>query len=541
MTAALPPPCDKSAIRHGPAASPCPPARRRWVLATAILGSGMAFIDGTVVNVALPAIQKELHASLHQVQWVVESYALLLAALLLLGGALGDRFGRRRIFVLGVAIFGAASVLCGLSRDVNALIAARALQGVGAALLVPGSLALISAAFPENERGRAIGTWAGFSGITAAVGPVIGGWLIDNYSWAWAFLVNAPLALLTVAMAMLRVPESRDPHAAGRLDWTGAALVTLGLGGLVFAFIEGPNRGWDSPAVVGALVLGVLALVAFVQVERRVSQPMLPLQFFRDPIFAGANALTLMVYAALGGGLFFVPLALIQVHGMPAAAAGAALLPFVLIMFVLSRWAGGLADKVGPRKPLTIGPVIAAAGFAALALPSSTATYWTGFLPGIVVLGVGMSVTVAPLTTAVMNAAGADAAGIASGINNAVSRAAGVLAIAALGALMAWSFGAALPGQLDHHQVPAAVASQLMEQQSRLAAIELPASVEPATKAAARQAINDAFVTGYRWVMLASTALCLLGAACAAVLMRDDDRPEGGVHGPGSGHSGRPR
>jgi len=522
MTAALHPPCDKAAIEHGPAASPCPPDRRPWVLATAILGSGMAFIDGTVVNVALPAIQNDLHAGLHQVQWVVESYALLLAALLLLGGALGDRFGRRRIFVLGVAIFGVASVLCGLSRSVNTLIAARALQGVGAALLVPGSLALISAAFPEKERGRAIGTWAGFSGITAAVGPVIGGWLIDHYSWAWAFLVNAPLAALTAAMAVLRVPESRDPHGTGRLDWPGAVLVTGGLSGVVFAFIEGPNRHWDSPAVIAALVLGVIALGLFVWVERRAPQPMLPLQFFRNPVFAGANALTLMVYAALGGGLFFVPLALIQAHGLPAAAAGAALLPFVLIMFVLSRWAGGLVDRVGPRTPLMIGPAVAAAGFAALALPSTDSTYWTGFLPGIVVLGVGMSVTVAPLTTAVMNAAGADAAGIASGINNAVSRAAGVLAIAALGSLMAGAFGGALQRRLEQHHVPQAVAAEVLQQQSRLAAIELPADLDPDAKAATQQAIHEAFVSGYRWVMLASAVLCLLGAACAAVMMRSD-------------------
>lgn len=530
MSIAIHPPCDEAAIRYGPAASPCAASARRWVLSTAILGSGMAFIDGTVVNVALPAIQNQLHASLHQVQWVVESYALLLAALLLLGGALGDRFGRRRIFVIGVAIFGVASVLCALSRDVNQLIAARALQGAGAALLVPGSLALISAFFPERERGRAIGTWAGFSGITAAVGPVIGGWLIDHYSWAWAFLVNAPIAALIVAMALLRVPESRDPRATGRLDWPGAALVTLGLGGIVFAFIEAPVRQWTSPAVTAAIVLGVAAMGAFAWVERQAPQPMLPLRFFRDRLFAGANVLTLLVYAALGGGLFFVPLALIQVHGLSATAAGAALLPFILIMFALSRWAGHLADRVGPRMPLAVGPLIAAAGFAALALPSTAANYWTGFLPGIVVLGLGMSVTVAPLTTAVMNAAGTEAAGVASGINNAVSRVAGVLAIAALGALMAWAFGAALQGQLDRRDLPAAVASLVLEQRSRLAAIELPADLDPATRAVVRSAIDEAFVSGYRWVMLASAALCALGAALAALLMRPG-RGEAGTDG----------
>lgn len=525
MTVALRQPCEESAILHGPPAAPCAPSARRWVLATAILASGMAFIDGTVVNVALPAIQSELHASLHQVQWVVESYALLLAALLLPGGALGDRFGRRRIFLLGVAIFGAASLLCALSRDVNQLIAARAVQGVGAALLVPGSLALISASFPQQERGRAIGTWAGFSGIAAAVGPVIGGYLIDRHSWTWAFLVNAPLALLVLLLALWRVPESRDARATGRLDVAGAVLATLGLGGIVFAFIEGPARGWNAPAVLVAGAGGLAALAAFAWVERRVREPMLPLRFFRDRVFAGANALTLLVYAALGGGLFFVPLALIQVHGQSAAAAGAALLPFILIMFALSPWAGRLADRVGPRKPLAIGPLIAGAGFVVLALPPGSAGYWTGFFPGIVVLGVGMSITVAPLTTAVMNAAGAQAAGIASGINNAVSRTAGVLAIAALGALMAWAFGAALHDQLGRHEVPAAVASLVLEQRSRLAAIELPANLDPAARAAARSAIHDAFGSGYRWVMLASAALCVLGAALAALLMRGQAAP----------------
>ncbi len=482
----------------------------------------MAFIDGTVVNVALPAIQAQLHASLHQVQWVVESYALLLAALLLLGGALGDRFGRRRIFVLGVSIFGLASVLCGLSKDVNQLIVARSLQGVGAALLVPGSLALISASFPQKERGQAIGTWAGFSGITAAVGPVIGGWLIDHYSWAWAFLVNAPIAAGVVAMAILKVPESRDRQAARRLDWLGASLVTLGLGGIVFALIEAPARQWHSWPVLAALLLGLVSMGVFASVERRTPQPMLPLHFFHDPIFTGANVLTLLVYAALGGGLFFVPLALIQVHGLPAAAAGAALLPFVLVMFSLSRWAGGLVERVGPRKPLFVGPVIAGAGFAMLWLPSVEASYWTGFLPGILVLGVGMSITVAPLTTVVMNAAGTDSAGVASGINNAVSRAAGVLAIAALGALMAWRFEAALQELLAQHNVPDYLASQVLVQQSRLAAIDLPAGIDSAVRALAQRAIHEAFVSGYRWVMAASAALCVLGGAVAGVLMRPE-------------------
>lgn len=513
-------PCDEGAIRSGNAAGGCPPSRRHWTLVAAILGSSMAFIDGTVVNVALPSIQADLDATLYQAQWVVESYALLLAALLLLGGALGDRYGRRRVFVIGVVVFGAASLLCALSRDVHQLIAARALQGVGAALLVPGSLALISAAFDENERGRAIGTWAGFSGLTAAMGPVLGGYLVDQYSWTWAFLVNLPVAAAVVVIALLAVDESRDPRAPANADWAGAVLVTLGLGGVVFGFIEAPAQGWSSPLVLTALVTGFGALIGFVAHERRAASPMLPMQFFRDRNFAGANVLTLLLYAALGGGLFFLPLALIQVHGYTAAAAGAALLPFIAIMFALSRWAGRLADRIGPRTPLVVGPLIAAAGFGALALPGAGGSYVSHFLPGIVVLGLGMTVTVAPLTTTVMNAAGAQAAGTASGINNAVSRMAGLLAVAVFGSLMAAVFDAELPARLAEQRVPPEVAAIVLDQKARLAAIELPAGLDPEANRAAHRAVGEAFTAGFRWILLASAACCIGGAALAGAFVR---------------------
>jgi EmrB/QacA subfamily drug resistance transporter len=513
-------PCDDVAIRHGPAPQPCAASARRWVLVAAILGSGMAFIDGTVVNVALPAIQRDLDASVFEAQWVVESYALFLASLLLVGGSLGDRFGRRRLFTLGVAVFGAASIACALSRDVQQLIAARALQGVGGALLVPGSLALISASYPETERGRAIGTWSGFSGITAALGPVLGGYLVDHYSWAWAFLVNVPLALAALAIAWTRVPESRNPHATRALDLRGALLATVGLGGVVYAFVEAPTRHWGSAPVVIATVIGVAALIGFVVAERRAHAPMLPLRFFRNRNFAGANLLTLLLYAALGGGLFFLPLDLIQVQGWSATAAGAALLPFILIMFALSRWAGRLVDRVGPRLPLIVGPLIAALGFAALALPGVDAGYWRDFFPAIVVLGFGMTVTVAPLTTTVMNAVGPDAAGTASGVNNAVSRAAGLLAIAIFGSLMAWAFDARLPEALQAAKLPPDLAAAVQAQRAKLAAVELPAHVGEAAAAAVRRAVGEAFVAGFRWIMVASALLALAGAAVAALFIR---------------------
>jgi EmrB/QacA subfamily drug resistance transporter len=474
-----------------------------------------------VVNVALPAIQRDLHASAFDAQWVVESYALFLASLLLVGGALGDLFGRRKVFAIGVAIFALASLGCAFSRSVQALIVARSVQGVGAALLVPGSLALISASFPERERGRAIGTWSGFSGITAALGPVLGGWLIDHYSWTWAFLINVPLALAVLAIALTRVPESRGGEASrGRLDSTGALLATLGLGGVVYAFIEAPTRRWDSAAVVVALNAGIAALILFVLVEMRARSPMLPLGLFRKRNFAGTNALTLMLYAALGGGLYFFPLDLIQVQGYSATAAGAALLPFILIMFVLSRWAGRLVDRVGAKLPLVLGPAIAAAGFALFAWPGAAShDYWSSYFPAVVVLGLGMTVTVAPLTTTVMNAVGRQQAGVASGINNAVSRVAALLAIAVFGLVMAWAFGEALDTKLAAMNASQDVLAFYAAQRDRLAAAGVPPHADAAQAAALKHAVGEAFVAGFRWVMALCTGLALASAASAWVFI----------------------
>jgi EmrB/QacA subfamily drug resistance transporter len=525
LSSAVKSPCDEAAIRHGAASTPCTATAKRWVLVAAIIGSGMAFIDGTVVNVALPAIQRDLHASVFQAQWVVESYALFLAALLLVGGSLGDRFGRRRVFAIGVAIFGLASLACAASRDMQPLIAARAVQGVGAALLVPGSLALISATFAEGERGRAIGTWSGFSGITAALGPVLGGYLVDHWSWAWAFLINLPLALAVLAITWAHVPESRNVNAPPALDIGGALLVTLGLGGVVYAFIEAPAQGWGAPLVLPAMLGGIAALLAFVVVEWRSRAPMLPPALLRNRDFAGANLLTLWLYAALGGGLFFLPLNLIQVQGYSATAAGAALLPFILIMFVLSRWAGRLVDTVGPRLPLVVGPLIAAAGFALLAWPSTGGSYWSSFLPGIVVLGLGMTVTVAPLTTTVMNAVGPDAAGTASGINNAVSRVAALLAIAIFGGVMAWAFQNALDDALHTSRLPDELVQQVQAQRGRLAAVELPSGIDPGSATLIARAVADAFVNGFRWVMGISAALAVASALAAALLISGRQRP----------------
>jgi len=516
-------PCDEAAIASGAKASPCQASSRRWTLAAAILGSGMAFVDGTLVNVGLPAIQRDLHASASDMQWVVEAYALFLSALLLAGGALGDRYGRRRLFAIGVALFTVASVACGLSGTVGALIGARAVQGVGAALLVPGSLSLISATFPQNERGKAIGTWSAFSGITTALGPVLGGWLIERYAWNWAFWINVPLGLVLLAMCT-KVPESRSHDGVQPVDVWGASWATLGLAGAVGAFIEASQQGWDSPVVITGLVIGVAALVLFVRVELRTPYPMLPLGLFRNRDFLGANLLTLLLYGALGGGLYFFPLDLIQVQGYSATAAGAAMLPFIAIMFALSRWAGKLVDTFGAKLPLVVGPVVAAAGFALFAWPSIGGSYWTTFFPAICALGLGMVITVTPLTTTVMNSVESDHAGVASGVNNAVSRAAGLLAVALFGILMAAMFEQRLNASLQAPSDGApplspALVQAVLEQRKQLAGIAVPPQADEAAGAVIRHATQAGFVAGFRGVMGVCALLSLMSAGVAALMI----------------------
>src|SRR5438046_4684489 len=354
-------PGDENVIRAGPDRAPCSKARGRWILAAPILASSMAFIDGTAVNVALPALQTNLNATAVDVQWVIEAYALLLSALLLVGGSLGDHYGRRRVFLIGIALFASASAACGLAGSIHQLIAARALQGLGAALLVPGSLAIISSSFSEDQRGRAIGTWSGFSAITTAIGPVIGGWCIEHVSWRAVFFINIPLAVLVIVISLMRVPESSDTASAG-LDWLGAALAASGLGALGYGLIESSRLGFNDRSVLAALAAAVVLLGLFVMTERQVPNPMLPLALFRSPIFTGTNLLTFLLYAALGGTLFFLPLNLIQVQRYSATAAGAALLPFIVIISVLSRWSGGLVTSYRPKPRLAIGPTLVALG-----------------------------------------------------------------------------------------------------------------------------------------------------------------------------------
>jgi len=409
-------------------------ARGRWVILAAILGSGVAFLDSTVVNVALPAIGDDLGGGLSGLQWTLDGYLLTLSALLLLGGALGDEYGRKRMFVVGLVWFTVASVLCGIAPDIGSLIGARALQGVGGALLVPGSLALISASFHEDDRGAAIGAWSGLTGVATAIGPFLGGWLVDAATWRLVFLINVPLAAVALWVTLRHVPESSDPQAGRMPDFAGAATVTLGLGGLVFALIQGPAHGF-SPVVIGVGVLGAVALVAFPFVERRVSSPLVPLEIFKSRQFSGANGTTFVVYAGLGVALFLVVFEMQRVLGYSAVQAGTATLPITVLMLFLSPRAGRLSQRIGPRLPMTIGPLIVAVGLFLLARIGPNSSYFSGILPGLVVFGLGLATTVAPLTAAVLGAVEERHVGVGSGVNNAVARVAGLLSVAVLPAL----------------------------------------------------------------------------------------------------------
>ena len=406
-------------------------ARGRWVLLATVLASAVAFLDATAVNVALPHIGEELDASLAGLQWTVNGYTLALAALILLGGALGDRYGRRRVFVVGVVWFAAASLLCGVAQDTGQLVAARVLQGVGGALLTPGSLAILQASFRPGDRARAIGLWSALGGVAGVAGPFVGGFLVDAVSWRWVFGVNVPLAVVVAVVAVRHVPESRDPERTGRFDVAGAVWGALSLAGVTYALI-GAGEDPSDPAVWTAAAVGVAAGVAFVLRERAAREPMLPLGVFADRQFSGANLATFAVYGALSGNAFFQVLQLQTVLGYGAVEAGAAALPSSILLTLLSARAGALAQRIGPRLPMTVGPLVAAAGLLALSAVGPGDGFWTDVLPGSILFGLGMSLLVAPLTATVLGAAPDHLAGVASGVNNAVARAAGLLAVAAL-------------------------------------------------------------------------------------------------------------
>ncbi|SDI58292.1 drug resistance transporter, EmrB/QacA subfamily [Bradyrhizobium sp. Rc2d] len=441
------PPCDAGVIHATTCFDRALSQRCKWLtLAATIVGSSMAFLDGSVVNIALPAIQQALHSDAAATQWIVNAYMLLLGALVLIGGSAADLYGRRRIFVLGVTVFTAASVACGLSPNIAALTVSRAVQGFGAALLTPASLAMLGATFDEHERSQAIGIWAGAGALMLAAGPPLGGWLVDQVSWRAIFLLNVPLAIAAAGLALRFACESSDPHAK-QLDWSGAVTVAIGLATITWGLSAIPTAGFRDKTVLAALGVGTAFLVLFVAIEARLHEwAMMPLSLYRSRNFSATNALTLLLYFALGGALYYLPFGLIRLGGYSATQAGAALLPFALIMGFGASFAGTLTDRLGPRSLLTMGPIIAACGLAMLAVVDLRQPFWVGVFPSIFLLGIGMSITVPPLTSTVMAAAGNVHAGIASGVNNAVARIAGLLAVAALGATLFASFSYHLVG-----------------------------------------------------------------------------------------------
>jgi EmrB/QacA subfamily drug resistance transporter len=496
-----------------------------WVLVATILASSMAFIDGTALNVALPALQRELGATGAQLIWIVNAYLLVLASLILLGGSLGDHYGRKRIFGLGILIFAGASLACGLAPTIGVLLAARVVQGIGGALMVPGSLAIITATFRPERRGQAIGLWSSFSTLTTILGPVIGGLFAAVGLWRFVFFINLPLAVVAL-VALTRIPETRDETAPRQLDITGAALVAAGLGLITFGAIQlgesSRSAGQTSVAIL-TIVAGVVALGMFVFVEARSTHPMVRLDLFRSRVFTGTNVMCVFLYGALSGAIFFLPLNLIQIQGYNAALAGLTLLPFSLILAAMSPLMGRLVDRMGPRMPLTIGPLVVALGFALLALPGITAgpsAYWWTYFPGIIALGVGMGVTVTPLTTAVMGSVATSHAGVASGVNNAVTRSAQVLALAILGALALFVFTNALQSRAANLPLTSQQRDELVQGASKLGDTPIPPGLDTGVQQQVEAAIDQSFIQMFRLITLIAAGMALLSAALAWLILQ---------------------
>jgi EmrB/QacA subfamily drug resistance transporter len=525
-------PCDGGILSAAPPCAGVGGARGRWILAATVLGSSLAFIDSTVVTVALPVLQERLGATVAQAQWVVESYLLFLSALVLVGGSVGDRAGRRKIFLLGTALFAISSAACGLAPSVAVLVGARAVQGIAAALLVPTSLAILGASFSESQRGRAVGLWSGLTSMAAALGPIAGGWLVQRVSWRAAFFLNVPIAAAVLWIAWKHVPESRSPDA-GPPDVGGAVLASIGLGAVVFGLLEAPEHGWWSGRVSGSLAAGIAALGGFAAAEVRGRHPMVPPSIFRSRAFIGVNGLTFFLYGAFSGALFFFPFVLIQAHGYSPAAAGAALLPLVGLLSLLSGESGAVADRFGARPSLVAGPAVAAAGFFLLGRPGLSASYAAGFLPALCVLGFGMAISVAPLTAEVLDSAPPGKSGLASGVNNAVARVAGLLAIAVLGIIAGGAFNRSLDRRLTVSAIAPSRAVPPVER-SKLGAAQPAPGLSPRQRDAARAAIAGAVVDAFRALMWIAVAMSALASAFALFGVRSTPGAEADSIGTGT-------
>jgi EmrB/QacA subfamily drug resistance transporter len=520
MPAVLPA-CEIGVVQSTRPSALCQPTSRPWVIAAASIGSGMAFLDSTVMNVALPAVQAELGASVREVQWSYGAFALVLSALILVGGTLGDHFGRRRLFIVGAGIFGAASLWCALVPDTGQLVVARAVQGLGGALLIPASLAIVGASFEGKQRARAIGAWGALSGLAMAVGPVLGGLLVEYVSWRAAFLLAPAMAVVAIPIALSHVPESRDPDAR-RLDLAGAFLATSGLAGVVYALIESSARGFGDARVLAALILGLIALSAFVLVEQHVRHPMVPPSLFHSRSFTGANLVTLLFYIALTGSLFFLPFLMMQVHGYSAFVAGSVFLPFVAMALLIGRFSGHISARFGAKLPLIVASLAVAAGLLLFALPGADhGSYWISFFPAMVVQGFGMALAITPMTTVALGSVEDEHSGMASGVNNAVARVAGLLAVAVLGSFIYGAFSSSLDARMEDMNMPGEVRIAMEAAKADLGAAEAPAGVNAATEAQIERAIDESFVTGFRAVMLASAGLALASALIAALMVGD--------------------
>lgn len=494
----------------------------RWILLATLLASGTAFLMGTAVIVALPVIQSYFRIGITGIQWVINAHLLSLAALLLIGGSLGDRFGRKRIFIVGIAIFAVGAILSGFARTIGLLIGFQALQGVGSALMIPQSLALINAYFAENQRGQAIGLWAGLSGGIAALGPWLGGWMVESFSWQAVFFMTVPLSILALVVTLIFIPESRNPGAR-KVDWLGTLFIFLGLLGIAYGLITGPVAGWDTPVVLMGLIGGPVAIIIFIVTELRQTEPLVPLHLFRNPLVAGANSVTFVLYFALNGVIFFLVLNLQQVQGYSPATAGLGLLPPIVLIAFLAGPAGALADRIGPRLQMVVGPLIVALGMALLTLGGPDASYLKHFLPGLVLFGLGMSLVIAPLTKCAL-AVEPQFSGAASGVNNAVSRVAALMAVAVLGAIVFSTFTTRLNDTISASELPQEQQIQILSQSDRLGGIIIPDTFDETTRTVAINAIRESFVYGFRWAMGICAVLALAGALLSAITIHSPPR-----------------
>lgn len=508
---------------------------QKWTLLSTILASSMVFLDSTALNVALPSLQADLGITGTQLLWIINGYTLFLSSFLLVGGSLGDKYGRNKIFLIGLLVFSISSLIAGLSHNPVQLIVARIFQGTGGALLTPGSLSILSAQFDNQTRGRAIGIWSSFSALTAVLGPVLGGWLSGLGLWRLIFLINLPLAIIVFISTISRIPESKNPDAL-KMDLWGAVMVTIGLVGISYGFIESPKRGFGDLRIITALVMGGLGIFAFILIQAKSKHPMMPLKLFKSATFSGGNLLTLFVYAAMGGALFFIPLNLIQIQGYSELSAGLSMLPIIILIAGISSFIGKFVDSQGFRLPLIIGPIITSAGyliFTTYGITSGPSDYWRTFFIAFLLIGTGMGITVAPLTTSVMGSVSSTFSGLASGINNTVARAAGVVSLALMGSMALFIFKDEISMAISTMDISIEAKNELMWESSKLAAASVPESLSAEHRASVEYLIRDSFITAFNRVVFAAAILALIGSLMAFLFIRpvfensdDPDPPE---------------